>query len=163
MHRHVQWYQYCENICYCAQTKWRSEQNHGLILKLKSFTAALFLLCVCWNSTDTEQMLAKVQEFITSLSNFTDGENQRLSEEVRTNRLQSDCKNSGFSYSRCHLRKCLELLYELQGGGALWVHRKCIWMTTTKDCTSVLLYWSTFLNVSHPFKLSIWCDPIFNR
>ncbi|XP_059197709.1 axonemal dynein light chain domain-containing protein 1 isoform X2 [Centropristis striata] len=32
--------------------------------------------------TETEKLLEKVQEFITSLSNFTDGENQRLSEEV---------------------------------------------------------------------------------
>ncbi|XP_044056087.1 axonemal dynein light chain domain-containing protein 1 isoform X2 [Siniperca chuatsi] len=32
--------------------------------------------------TETEQVLDKVQEFITSLSNFTDGENQRLGEEV---------------------------------------------------------------------------------
>ncbi|KAG8003143.1 Axonemal dynein light chain domain-containing protein 1 [Nibea albiflora] len=32
--------------------------------------------------TETEKVLDKVQEFITSLSNFTDGENQRLSEEV---------------------------------------------------------------------------------
>ncbi|XP_070765582.1 axonemal dynein light chain domain-containing protein 1 [Enoplosus armatus] len=32
--------------------------------------------------TNTEKVLEKVQEFITSLSNFTDGENQRLSEEV---------------------------------------------------------------------------------
>lgn len=61
------------------------------ILELKSSTAALFLLYVCWNSTDTEKMLAKVQELITSLSDFTDGENQRLSEEVSTNRVQSNC------------------------------------------------------------------------
>ncbi|XP_031715521.1 axonemal dynein light chain domain-containing protein 1 isoform X2 [Anarrhichthys ocellatus] len=32
--------------------------------------------------TETEELLDKVQEFITSLSNFTDGENKRLSEEV---------------------------------------------------------------------------------
>uniref|UniRef100_A0A8C3ATR4 Axonemal dynein light chain domain containing 1 n=1 Tax=Cyclopterus lumpus TaxID=8103 RepID=A0A8C3ATR4_CYCLU len=32
--------------------------------------------------TETEEALDKVQEFITSMSNFTDGENQRLSEEV---------------------------------------------------------------------------------
>ncbi|XP_010732805.3 axonemal dynein light chain domain-containing protein 1 isoform X1 [Larimichthys crocea] len=32
--------------------------------------------------TETEKVLDKVQEFITSLSNFTDDENQRLSEEV---------------------------------------------------------------------------------
>ncbi|XP_076583081.1 axonemal dynein light chain domain-containing protein 1 [Chaetodon auriga] len=31
---------------------------------------------------ETENVLDKVQEFMTSLSNFTDGENQRLSEEV---------------------------------------------------------------------------------
>lgn len=43
------------------------------------------VVCVCWNSTETEKVLEKVQEFITSLSNFTDGENQRLSEEVSTN------------------------------------------------------------------------------
>ncbi|XP_029284721.1 axonemal dynein light chain domain-containing protein 1 isoform X2 [Cottoperca gobio] len=34
--------------------------------------------------TETEKELDKVQEFITSLSNFTDGENQRLSEEVNS-------------------------------------------------------------------------------
>ncbi|KAM6938636.1 axonemal dynein light chain domain-containing protein 1 [Lycodopsis pacificus] len=32
--------------------------------------------------TETEELLDKEQEFITSLSNFTDGENKRLSEEV---------------------------------------------------------------------------------
>uniref|UniRef100_A0A8C9YG51 Axonemal dynein light chain domain containing 1 n=1 Tax=Sander lucioperca TaxID=283035 RepID=A0A8C9YG51_SANLU len=32
--------------------------------------------------TDTEKVLNNVQQFITSLSNFTDGEKQRLSEEV---------------------------------------------------------------------------------
>ncbi|XP_078114779.1 axonemal dynein light chain domain-containing protein 1 [Sander vitreus] len=32
--------------------------------------------------TDTEKVLDNVQQFITSLSNFTDGEKQRLSEEV---------------------------------------------------------------------------------
>lgn len=45
------------------------------------------LCCVCmcmWNSAETENVLHKVQEFITSLSNFTDCENQRLMEEVST-------------------------------------------------------------------------------
>nr|XP_046248034.1 axonemal dynein light chain domain-containing protein 1 isoform X2 [Scatophagus argus] len=34
--------------------------------------------------TETEKVVGKVQEFVTSLSNFTDGENQRLNEEVRS-------------------------------------------------------------------------------
>lgn len=49
-------------------------------------------MCVFFsNSTETEKVLDKVQEFITSLSNFTDDENQRLSEEVSINQVQSDC------------------------------------------------------------------------
>eukprot|EP00064_Thunnus_orientalis_P012716 superscaffoldBa00001985_g12751 len=40
--------------------------------------------CTTQNNTETEKMLDKVQEFITSLSNFTDCENQRLMEEVNS-------------------------------------------------------------------------------
>lgn len=43
-------------------------------------------------SSETERVFDKVQEFITSLSNFTDSENQRLSEEVSTNHVQSNCQ-----------------------------------------------------------------------
>ena len=39
----------------------------------------LFLLR---SSSETEEVYEKVQQFITRLSTFTDGENQRLSEEV---------------------------------------------------------------------------------
>lgn len=61
------------------------------ILKLKYFYF-LFLFClfVCSNSRATEKVLNRVQEFITSLSNFTEGESQRLSEEVSTNQAQSN-------------------------------------------------------------------------
>ena len=46
----------------------------------------------CSNSKETEDLLDKVKEFINSLSNTTDGENQGLSEEVSTNQVQSNCQ-----------------------------------------------------------------------
>lgn len=60
-----------------------SRRNHAytpcvLILKFASVVG----VCICWDSTETEMVLEKVQEFIISLSNFTEGENQRLSGEV---------------------------------------------------------------------------------
>lgn len=64
---------------------------------------------------------------------------------------------------KCHPRKCLELLYQLQGCVARWVHRKCIWMTATKDCTSVSVILKWFFNCHIRSSFHIWCDPIFNR
>lgn len=49
-----------------------------LVLKFVSVVRVF----VCWNSKEAEKVLEKVQEFIISLSNFTEGENQRLSGEV---------------------------------------------------------------------------------
>uniref|UniRef100_A0A3Q3L9S9 Axonemal dynein light chain domain containing 1 n=1 Tax=Mastacembelus armatus TaxID=205130 RepID=A0A3Q3L9S9_9TELE len=40
--------------------------------------------------TETEKVLDTVQEFINSLSSFTDGENQRLSKEVSTSSIHMD-------------------------------------------------------------------------
>lgn len=39
---------------------------------------------VWWNSTETENALQKMQACTTSLFSLIDGENQRLSEEVRS-------------------------------------------------------------------------------
>lgn len=51
-------------------------------------------------------MLDKAQEFITSLSNFIDSENQRLMEEVSINSVQLNClhylKNG--ANLQCHLQ-----------------------------------------------------------
>lgn len=44
-------------------------------------------------SAEAEKVLDKVKEFITSLSSFTDGENQRLSDEVSTDMVQSKMFN----------------------------------------------------------------------
>lgn len=48
-------------------------------------------MCDCY-SKETVKVLDKVQEFITNLSSFTDGENQRLSEEVSTNKVNLNCQ-----------------------------------------------------------------------
>lgn len=55
-------------------------------------------------SSETERVFDKVQEFITSLSNFTDSENQRLNEEVSTNHVQSHCQ-CRFTYILIMARK----------------------------------------------------------
>lgn len=42
----------------------------------------LLLSRVWWSSTETDKVLQKMQDCMTSLFNLIDGENQRLSEEV---------------------------------------------------------------------------------
>ncbi len=71
------------------KTRFDLERDQALIVSDHLFVLFVF---VRLHSTGMEEMFDKVQEFITSLSKFSDGENHRLSEGVSTNQVQSNCQ-----------------------------------------------------------------------
>ncbi len=71
------------------KTRFDLERDQAHIVSDHLFVLFVF---VCLHSTGMEEMFDKVQEFISSLSKFSDGENHRLSEGVSTNQVQSNCQ-----------------------------------------------------------------------